>query len=162
MLEVANRITAISRLREVIAYASLDDDFFALLTDAGDREIIRQTLIYVYLLDFKGKIEGLIVERQQITEYGQLLISGVEHPFSPQKPTTPTSAEDSIRTAGFRQTIMGCTITHVLSADCVSLQWMEKARLMPRISSHFVFQRMTMSGMESLSANCTIGVLIKD
>ena len=50
----------ISRLREAIAYASLDENLFVLLTDADDREIIRQTLIYVYLLDFKGGIEDLI------------------------------------------------------------------------------------------------------
>ena len=107
VLDVANRITAISRLREAIAYASLDDDLFILLTDAGNREIIRQTLIYVYLLDFKGGIENLIAEGQQITEYGQLLINEVEHPFSSQKPTAPIPAESPIRSAGFRQVIMG-------------------------------------------------------
>ena len=106
-LEVADRITAVSRLREVVAYASLEDDLFVLFTDANNREIIRQTLIYVYFLDLKEKIEGLIAERQQITEYGQLLISKVEHPFSPQEPTTPIPEEEPIRSAGFRQTIMG-------------------------------------------------------
>ena len=107
VLEVADRITAVSRLREVIAHVSLDDDLFVLLTDAGNREIIRQTLIYVYLLEFKDGIEDLIAEGQHITEYGQLLISEVEHPFSPQKPTAPIPEESPIRSAGFRQTIMG-------------------------------------------------------
>lgn len=107
VLDVANRITAISRLREVIAYVSLDDDLFVLLTDTDDREIIRQTLIYVYLLDFKGGIEDLIAEGKQITEYEQALISEVEHPFSPQKPTAPIPEESPIRSAGFRQAIMG-------------------------------------------------------
>ena len=106
-MNIANRITAISRLREAIAYASLDDELFVLLTDAGNREIIRQTLIYVYLLDFKQGIENLIAEGQQITEYGQLLINEVEHPFSSQKPTAPIPAESPIRSAGFRQAIMG-------------------------------------------------------
>ena len=106
-LDVVDRITAVSRLREVIAYASLDDDLFVLLTNANNREIIRQTLIYVYLLDFKGGIEDLIAEGQQITEYGQLLISEVEHPFLSQKSTAPTEKEEPIRSAGFRQTIMG-------------------------------------------------------
>ena len=107
ILDVATRITAISRLREVIACASLDDDLFVLLTDAGNREIIRQALICVYLLDFKGGIESLIAEGQQITEYEQSLISEVEHPFLPQRPTTPIPAESPIRSAGFRQAIMG-------------------------------------------------------
>ena len=107
VLNVANRITAISRLREAIAYASLDDELFVLLTDAGNRQIIRQTLICVYLLDFKQGIEGFIAEGQQITEYEQLLISEVEHPFSSQKPMAPIPAESPIRSAGFRQAIMG-------------------------------------------------------
>ena len=106
VLDVADRITAISRLREVIAYVSLDDDLFVLLTDASNREIIRQTLIYVYLIEFKGGIEDLIAEGQQITEYEQL-ISEVEQPFSHQEPTVPTPKEEPIRSAGFRQAIMG-------------------------------------------------------
>ena len=106
-LDVADRITAISRLREVIAHVSLDDDLFVLLTDASNREIIRQTLIYVYLLDFKGEIEGLIAEGQQVTEYERSLISEVEHPFLPQKPMAPIPEESPIRSAGFRQAIMG-------------------------------------------------------
>ena len=107
VLEVADRITTISRLREVIEYASLDNDLFVLLTDAGGREIIRQTLIHVYLLDFKGAIESLITKGQRVTEYERLLISEVEHPFSRQETTAPIPAEDSIRSAGFRQAIMG-------------------------------------------------------
>ena len=106
-LDVADRITAISRLREVITYVSLDDDLFVLLTDASNREIIRQTLIYVYLLDFKGGIEGLIAEGKQITEYEQALISEVEQPFSLQKPTAPIPEESPIRSTDFRQAIMG-------------------------------------------------------
>ena len=107
VLDVADRITAISRLREVIAHVSLDENLFVLLTDAGNREIIRQTLIYVYLIEFKGGIEGLIAEGKQITEYEQLLIGEVEHPFSPQEPTVPPPGEEPIRSAGFRQAIMG-------------------------------------------------------
>ena len=107
VLDVADRITAISRLREVIAYVSLEDDLFILLTDASNREIIRQTLIYVYLIEFKQEIEGLIAEGKQITEYEQALISEVEQPFLSQKSTTPIPEETPIRSAGFRQAIMG-------------------------------------------------------
>ena len=106
-LDVADRITAISRLREIIAHVNLDNNLFVLLTDAGNREIIRQTLICVYLIKFKQEIEGLIAEGKQITEYEQSLISEVEHPFSPQKPTAPIPEESPIRSAGFRQAIMG-------------------------------------------------------
>ena len=106
VLEGARQIRSISGVQEVIAYASLDDDLFVLLTDAGNREIIRQTLISTYFSNLKQKIESLIAERQEIGEYGQLLIQEVEHPFSFQKPTAPTPKEEPIRSAGFRKAIM--------------------------------------------------------
>ena len=105
-LNVANRITGISRLREVIAYASLDDDFFVLLTNPQHRKIIRQILIHTYFSDLKQEIESLIAEEQQIGEYGQLLIRQVELPFSYREPVAPIQAETSIRSAGFRKAIM--------------------------------------------------------
>ena len=106
-LNVASRIRGISRLREVIAYASLDDDLFVLLTNPLHREVIRQTLIQTYLSDFEQEIESLLAEEQQIGEYRALLIRQSELPFSPQEPTAPIQAETSIRDAGFRQAIMG-------------------------------------------------------
>ena len=106
VLEGARQIRSISGVQEVIAYASLDDDLFVLLTDAGSREIIRQTLISTYFSNLRKKIESLITERQEIGEYGQLLIQEVEHPFSFQKPTAPTPKEEPIRSAGFRKAIM--------------------------------------------------------
>ena len=106
VLEGARQIRSISGVQEVIAYASLDDDLFVLLTDTGNREIIRQTLISTYFSNLKQKIESLIAERQEIGEYGQLLIQEVEQPFSFQKPTAPTPKEEPIRSAGFRKAIM--------------------------------------------------------
>ena len=106
VLEGARQIRSISGIHEVIAYASFDDNLFALLTDIRNREIIRQTLIHVYLLDFKQEIESLIAEGQQIGEYEQLLIREVEHSFSLQPPTAPISEETPIRKAGFRKAIM--------------------------------------------------------
>ena len=105
-LEGARQIRNISGIQEVIAYASLDDDLFALLTDVGNREIIRQTLIHIYLLDFRQEIESLIAEGQQIGEYEQLLIREIEHSFSFQQSTAPIPEETPIRSAGFRKTIM--------------------------------------------------------
>ena len=98
---VPRQIRSISGIQEVIAYASLDDDFFVLLTDADNRDIIRQTLIRTYFSNLKQAIESLIAERQQIGEYGQLLIHEVEHPFSFQRPIAPIPKEEPIRSAGF-------------------------------------------------------------
>ena len=141
VLEVADRITAVSRLREVIEYASLDNDLFVLLTDAGDREIIRQTLIHVYLLDFKKAVESLITKGQRVTEYERLLISEVEHPFSRQKPTAPIPEEDSIRRAGFRQAIMGlynytCAVCRLRIVTMDGESATDAAHIIPLCISH--------------------------
>lgn len=105
-LRVANQIKGISRLREVVAYANLNDDLFVLLTDARDRETIRQTLIRTYFPEFKEQIENLIVEAQQIGAYRESLIDEVELPFSTRKPKVSRHADTKIRSVGFRQAIM--------------------------------------------------------
>ena len=105
-LRVANQIKGISRLREVVAYASLNDDLVVLLADARDRETIRQTLIRTYFPEFKEQIEGLIAEAQQIGAYRESLIDEVELPFSTRKPRESSHADTKIRSAGFRQAIM--------------------------------------------------------
>ncbi len=105
-LRVANQIKGISRLREVVAYASLNDDLFLLLTDAVDRETIRQTLIRAYFPEKKEQIESLIADAQQIGAYRESLIDQVELPFSTRKSETPRHTGAKIRNAGFRQAIM--------------------------------------------------------
>ena len=105
-LRVANRIKGVSRLREVVAYACLDDELFLLLTDAINRETIRQTLIRTYFQEYKEQIGGLIVESQQIGAYRESLIDEVETRFSTTKPKAPSGAAGRVRDAGFRQAIM--------------------------------------------------------
>ena len=105
-LRVATQIKTVSRLREIVAYARFDDELFCLLTNAHDREVIRQTLIDTYFTDFKADIESLITEEQQIGEYRQALLQQVEQTFSSLQSLVPTESEDPIRTAGFRQAIM--------------------------------------------------------
>ena len=105
-LQVANQIKGISRLRKVVAHASLDDEFFLLLTDVVDRETIRQTLIRRYFHEHREQIEGLIAESQQIGAYREALIDEDQSPFSATKPKVPNEAHTKVRDAGFRQAIM--------------------------------------------------------
>ena len=100
-LRVTSQFKGISRLREVVEYASLDDDLFLLLTDAINRETIRQTLIRTYFPEYKDQIGSLITEAQQIGVYRESLIDEVEFPFSTRKPKAPTHADTKIRSAGF-------------------------------------------------------------
>ena len=105
-LSVASRIRSTSRLQEVIAYASLDDDLYVLLADPQDREVLRQRLINRHFSNFKQEIESLLVENDQISEYREELFRNVKHTFSSQKPIESLQTEDGIRTAGFRRAIM--------------------------------------------------------
>ncbi len=105
-LKVATQIKTVSRLREIVASASFDNELFLLLTNTHDREVIRQTLIDTYFADFKADIESLITEGQQIDAYRQALLRQVKHTFSSLQPLAPAEGENPIRTAGFRQTIM--------------------------------------------------------
>ena len=106
VLSVASRIRSTSRLREVVAYASLDDEIFVLLADPQDREVLRQKLINKHFSNLKQEIESLLVENDQISAYREKLLRNVKHTFSSQKPTESLQTEDGIRTAGFRRAIM--------------------------------------------------------
>ena len=136
VLDVASRIRSTSRLREVVAYASLDDDLFTLLTVPHDREVLRQTLIRTYLPDFKQIIEGLLAETEQIGAYREELLQRVEHTFSTQNSLEFVQTEEPIRTAGFRQAIMGiynytCAVCqlYILTMDGESVT--EAAHIIP-------------------------------
>ena len=109
-LSVASQLKTASRIREVIAYASLDDEFFILLTVPHDREVLRQTLIRTYLSDFKQEIEDILTEKASISEYRQKLLQQVEDTFVIQKSAEPIQTEDRIRSAGFRQAIIANTV----------------------------------------------------
>ena len=141
VLSVARRISPVSRLRKVVAYASLDDDLYVLLTVPHHREVLRQTLIRTYLPDFKQVIEGLLAETEQISAYRQELLQRVEHTFSIQKSIESTETEEPIRTAGFRQAIMGmyhytCAVCrlHILTLDGESIT--EAAHIVPFSESY--------------------------
>ena len=140
-LRVVTQIKTFSRLREIVASASLDDDLFVLLTVPDDREVLRQTLIRTYLPDFKQVIEGLLAETEQISAYREELLQRVEHTFSIQKSIESTETEEPIRTAGFRQAIMGtynytCAVCqlYILTLDGESVT--EAAHIIPFSESY--------------------------
>ena len=140
-LRVVTQIKTFSRLREIVASASLDDDLFVLLTVPDDREVLRQTLIRTYLPDFKQVIERLLAETEQISAYREELLQRVEHTFSIQKSIESTETEEPIRTAGFRQAIMGtynytCTVCqlYILTLDGESVT--EAAHIIPFSESY--------------------------
>lgn len=140
-LEVVNQIKTVTRLREIVAYGSFDDDLFVLLTEPKPREIIRQTIISTYLSDFKHEIQSLIAEEQQIGEYSQKILKQVEHVFSALQQEEATQAENPIRKRGFRLAIMRiyeytCAVCqlHILTLDGQSVT--EAAHIIPLKKSY--------------------------
>ncbi len=112
ILESGEKIRGISRLHEAVAYASLKDDLFFLLTNPQHRETIRQTIIDFHLTDFKNEIKSFIhqqrlITEQQIEKYKQSLLHRAKQPFSPQESRELVQSETPIRRAGFRKAIMG-------------------------------------------------------
>ena len=135
-LRVTTQIKTVSRLREIIANASLDDELFNLLTIPHDREVLRQTLIHTYLPEHEQAIERIFLETEQISVYREELLRRVEHTFSTQNPIESVQTEEPIRTAGFRQAIMRiydytCAVCqlHILTMDGESVT--EAAHIIP-------------------------------
>lgn len=135
-LRVTTQIKTVSRLREIIANASLDDELFNLLTIPHDREVLRQTLIHTYLSEHEQAIERILSETEQISVYREELLQRVEHTFSTQDLIESVQTEEPIRTAGFRQAIMHiydytCAVCrlHILTMDGESVT--EAAHIIP-------------------------------
>ena len=135
-LRVTTQIKTVSRLREIIAHASLDGELFTLLTVPHDREVLRQTLIHTYLPEHEQAIERLLSATEQISVYREELLRRVEHTFSTQNHIEPVQTEEPIRTAGFRQAIMRiydytCAVCrlHILTMDGESIT--EAAHIIP-------------------------------
>ena len=135
-LRVTTQIKTVSRLREIIAHASLDGELFTLLTIPHDREVLRQTLIHTYLPEHEQTIERFLSATEQISVYREELLRRVEHTFSTQNHIEPVQTEEPVRTAGFRQAIMRiydytCAVCrlHILTMDGESIT--EAAHIIP-------------------------------
>ena len=135
-LRVTTQVKTVSRLREIIANASLDDELFNLIIIPHDREVLRQTLIHTYLPEHEQAIEKLFLETEQIRVYREELLRRVEHTFSTQNLIESVQTEEPIRTAGFRQAIMRiydytCAVCrlHILTMDGESVT--EAAHIIP-------------------------------
>ncbi len=104
-LEVVSRISSVTQLRKIVAYARLDDELLDLLDDAESRDILRLTLIDTHLPDYKEDILSLVFEERQISEYSQKLLQSVKQDFSIEL-VKPIETEKRIRKPGFRRAIM--------------------------------------------------------
>lgn len=91
---------SMSQLASVLAYASFDDELFALLLQPETRELIRQTIIDAHLSAYRTAIESIFQTSQQITDIAHLLERQAEEKTAISIPPSP------VRSAAFRREIM--------------------------------------------------------
>ena len=96
--------TSVRQLRNVGAYAVLDNALFDFFRIPEYREIIRQTLIDRYFPELRQDIGYLAIE-QEAEEYSEQLIQDTDHPFSMHRDIELIQVETPIRSAGFRRAI---------------------------------------------------------
>jgi len=140
-LRTASQIRTVSRLREVVANASLDEELFALLSHPQYREMIRQAIIRCYFPDKKGQIEKIIEDSKKVHESQLLLIREAEEPFLAYKPAKIKETETPIRSAAFRQTIMSlydytCSICRLRIVTMDGESAVDAAHIIPFSISH--------------------------
>jgi putative restriction endonuclease len=99
-LAATKAFTSMSQLAGVVAYASFDDELFALLLEPETRELIRQTIIDAHLSTHRTAIESIFQTSQQITDVARLLERQAEEQTVIAIPPSP------VRSAAFRREIM--------------------------------------------------------
>lgn len=102
-----NQMRASSSLREMIAYASLDEQLFILLTNKESREAIRQAIIDAYFKKSRQDIEGSISEGKKIYRYQMDLFEKTKKRFHVKEPELNVPIEfREVRSPAFRRAVM--------------------------------------------------------
>jgi putative restriction endonuclease len=71
---------SMSQLAGTVAYASLDDELFALLLKPESLECVRQTIIDTHLAHHRPVVEGIINENREVTSVERKLLRQAEKP----------------------------------------------------------------------------------
>jgi putative restriction endonuclease len=100
-LDSARAFNTMSQLATMVAYASLDDQLFALLLKPEARECMRQTIIDTHLPHHRPVVEIVINENREISNVEQKLLRRAE-----KVSTAGDIPESPIRSAAFRSVIM--------------------------------------------------------
>lgn len=99
-LAKTQQFKSMTQLASVVAFASFDDELFALLLQPDTREAIRQTIIDAHLSEHRAAIESVFQTNQQITDVAKLLEQQAEDKTVLNVPPSP------VRSAAFRREIV--------------------------------------------------------
>ena len=101
MLEAVRAFNAMSQLASAVAYASFDDELFALLLNPESREYMRRTIIDTHLSQYQHVIESIINENREVMSVERKLLRQAEKPSE-----VVEVPESPIRSVAFRSVIM--------------------------------------------------------
>lgn len=106
-LRSTNQMRSTGSLREMVEYASLDEELFLLLTNKDTREVIRQAIIDTYFEKSRTDVEGSISEGKKIHEYQMDLFQRTRKRFHVKEPPSSVPIEfREVRSPAFRRAVM--------------------------------------------------------
>jgi putative restriction endonuclease len=99
-LEAAHSFKSMSQLSSVVAYATFDEDLFALMLNPEAREVLRQAIIETHLSAQRAAVESIFNQSRQVTDVARLLERQAEENITISIPPSP------VRSAAFRREIV--------------------------------------------------------
>jgi putative restriction endonuclease len=138
-LKSTDQMRATHSLREMVAFASLDEELFLLLSNKESRELIRQAIIETYFGDKRSEIEGSITEGRKIHQYEVGLFEKVKTTFHiREEQALPAIAIEirDVRSPAFRRAIMNmyaytCTICKLRIVTIDGMSAVDAAHIVP-------------------------------
>jgi putative restriction endonuclease len=138
VFQVVKSFNSMSQLAQVIAYATLDRELYALLLKPDTREVIRQAIINRYFSDRKDLVRAIVEENREVSNIEEILLqqakekAGVEHLEIPETP---------LRSAAFRGVIMKlydytCAACHLRIITISGASAVDAAHIIPFSESH--------------------------
>ena len=103
LLQMTRQFNSMTQIANVIAFASLDEDLFALLHRADAREAIRRKIIEVYFPEQVEIFRAVIAENREINTIENLLLESAENKTTD---ISKTIADTPKRNIAFRRAII--------------------------------------------------------
>jgi putative restriction endonuclease len=137
VLEFAKSIRKFSELREIVDYATLDDNLFWLLRDKRSREIIKEQIINSYFPDKKETIREILKETRDTENYQKELVADAHRNFM----LIREDESDATRISAFRNSIMSiynysCSICKIQLITIDGETIVDAAHIIPFRVSH--------------------------
>ena len=107
LFKLIRHIKSSYQIRDMVKYAYLDNELYAMLLSDNNRKLLRQVIINGYFQNEERKmlIQTINLSREAM-KYEHLLIAETSEPYAPNKPKEKIRFKEQVREAGFRHVIM--------------------------------------------------------